>query len=124
MVLSERCPGGLISNTRNTTLPSLASPRHDITASAGSPQNPTVGFPAVRGSQFTGMAQRLFRDRLDAGRALAGLLEHHHGQDGVVVLGLLHELGQTEFMLAFARPLEHNTRWIAGELSDTFPHSV
>jgi hypothetical protein len=86
------------------------------------------------------MAQRLFRDRLDTGRALAGLLEHHHGQDDVVVLGLLHEDSQTEFMLAFAppldvgsrgaeelrsaRPLEHNTRWIAGELSDTFPHSV
>jgi hypothetical protein len=86
------------------------------------------------------MGQRLFRDRLDADRALAGLLEHHHGQDGVVVLGLLHEVGQTEFMLAFAppfdvgsraveelrsaQPLEHNPRWIAGELPDSFPHSV
>jgi hypothetical protein len=64
------------------------------------------------------MDQRLFLDRLDAGRALAGLLEHHHGQDDVVVLGLLHEVGQT------LEPLEHNTRWIAGELSDTLPHSV
>ena len=30
----------------------------------------------------------LFRDRHEAGRALAGLLEHYRGRDDVIVLGL------------------------------------
>jgi erythromycin esterase-like protein/adenine/guanine phosphoribosyltransferase-like PRPP-binding protein len=34
------------------------------------------------------MADRLFRDRRDAGRALAGLLEHYRGRPDVVVLAL------------------------------------
>ncbi|NMH97768.1 erythromycin esterase family protein [Pseudonocardia acidicola] len=34
------------------------------------------------------MSERLFRDRRDAGRVLAGLLEHHRGATDVVVLGL------------------------------------
>ena len=34
------------------------------------------------------MADRLFRDRRDAGRVLAGLLTHYAGQPGVLVLGL------------------------------------
>ena len=34
------------------------------------------------------MADRLFRDRREAGRVLAGLLEHHRGRSEVVVLGL------------------------------------
>jgi erythromycin esterase-like protein/predicted phosphoribosyltransferase len=34
------------------------------------------------------MAERLFRDRRDAGRAVAGLLEHYRGEPDVVVLGL------------------------------------
>jgi predicted phosphoribosyltransferase len=34
------------------------------------------------------MAQRVFRDRRDAGRVLAGLLEHYRDRDDVVVLGL------------------------------------
>jgi predicted phosphoribosyltransferase len=34
------------------------------------------------------MSERVFRDRRDAGRVLAGLLEHHLGRDDVVVLGL------------------------------------
>jgi predicted phosphoribosyltransferase len=34
------------------------------------------------------MAQRLFRDRRDAGRVLAGHLEHYRDRDDVVVLGL------------------------------------
>ena len=34
------------------------------------------------------MAERSFRDRRDAGRALAGLLEHYRGRDDVVVLAL------------------------------------
>ncbi|MDT7751740.1 MAG: hypothetical protein QOD96_5402 [Pseudonocardiales bacterium] len=34
------------------------------------------------------MAERLFRDRRDAGRAVAGLLEHYRAQPDVVVLGL------------------------------------
>ncbi|MDT7673769.1 MAG: hypothetical protein QOD82_1671 [Pseudonocardiales bacterium] len=36
----------------------------------------------------TGTAERLFRDRGDAGRTLAGLLEHYRAQPDVVVLGL------------------------------------
>ena len=34
------------------------------------------------------MADRLFRDRSEAGRVLAGLLEHYRGRRDVVVLGL------------------------------------
>jgi erythromycin esterase-like protein/predicted phosphoribosyltransferase len=34
------------------------------------------------------MSERSFRDRRDAGRVLAGLLEHYRGHDDVVVLGL------------------------------------
>src|SRR5258706_2003041 len=34
------------------------------------------------------MSERVFRDRRDAGRVLAGLLEHYRGRDDVVVLGL------------------------------------
>lgn len=34
------------------------------------------------------MGERLFRDRRDAGRALAGLLESHRGEHDVIVLGL------------------------------------
>ena len=34
------------------------------------------------------MPDRLFRDRRDAGRTLASLLEHYRGRDDVVVLGL------------------------------------
>src|SRR3982074_879022 len=34
------------------------------------------------------MPDRLFRDRRDAGRTLARLLEHYRGRDDVVVLGL------------------------------------
>jgi predicted phosphoribosyltransferase len=34
------------------------------------------------------MAERLFRDRRDAGRVLAGLLERYRGRDDVIVLGL------------------------------------
>jgi erythromycin esterase-like protein/predicted phosphoribosyltransferase len=34
------------------------------------------------------MSDRLFQDRRDAGRTLAGLLEHYRGQQDVVVLGL------------------------------------
>jgi erythromycin esterase-like protein/predicted phosphoribosyltransferase len=34
------------------------------------------------------MSDRVFRDRRDAGRTLAGLLDHYRGQPGVVVLGL------------------------------------
>jgi erythromycin esterase-like protein/predicted phosphoribosyltransferase len=34
------------------------------------------------------MADRLFRDRRDAGRVLAGLLDHYRGQPDVLVLGL------------------------------------
>jgi predicted phosphoribosyltransferase len=34
------------------------------------------------------MADRLFQDRRDAGRVLAGLLGHYRGRPGVVVLGL------------------------------------
>ncbi|HEV8650278.1 MAG TPA: erythromycin esterase family protein [Actinomycetes bacterium] len=34
------------------------------------------------------MADRLFRDRRDAGRVLAGLLEHYRGRSDVIVLGL------------------------------------
>ncbi|MCW2885468.1 MAG: hypothetical protein QOE54_6779 [Streptosporangiaceae bacterium] len=34
------------------------------------------------------MPDRLFRDRRDAGRVLAGLLDHYHGDPRVVVLGL------------------------------------
>lgn len=34
------------------------------------------------------MTGQLFRDRRDAGRVLAGLLEHYRGRDDVVVLGL------------------------------------
>ncbi|GAA4507613.1 erythromycin esterase family protein [Actinoallomurus oryzae] len=34
------------------------------------------------------MPERIFRDRRDAGRALAGLLEDYRGRDDVVVLGL------------------------------------
>ena len=34
------------------------------------------------------MPDRLFRDRRDAGRVLAGLLEHYRGRSDVVVLGL------------------------------------
>lgn len=34
------------------------------------------------------MAERTFRDRRDAGRVLAGLLEHYRGRDDVVVVGL------------------------------------
>jgi erythromycin esterase-like protein/predicted phosphoribosyltransferase len=34
------------------------------------------------------MAEQIFRDRSDAGRALAGLLEHYAGRDDVVVLGI------------------------------------
>jgi erythromycin esterase-like protein/predicted phosphoribosyltransferase len=34
------------------------------------------------------MPDRVFRDRRDAGRALAGLLGHHQGRDDVIVLGL------------------------------------
>lgn len=34
------------------------------------------------------MSERVFRDRRDAGRVLAGLLEHYGGRDDVVVLGL------------------------------------
>jgi erythromycin esterase-like protein/predicted phosphoribosyltransferase len=34
------------------------------------------------------MAQHVFRDRRDAGRVLAGLLEHYRNRDDVVVLGL------------------------------------
>src|SRR4051795_4027344 len=34
------------------------------------------------------MADRVFRDRRDAGHALAGLLDHYRGQPDVVVLGL------------------------------------
>jgi erythromycin esterase-like protein/predicted phosphoribosyltransferase len=34
------------------------------------------------------MSERVFRDRRDAGRVLAGLLEHYRGHDDVVVLGL------------------------------------
>jgi len=34
------------------------------------------------------MADRVFRDRRDAGRTLAGLLDHYRGEPDVVVLGL------------------------------------
>jgi erythromycin esterase-like protein/predicted phosphoribosyltransferase len=34
------------------------------------------------------MSERVFRDRRDAGRVLAGLLQHYRGRDDVVVLGL------------------------------------
>jgi predicted phosphoribosyltransferase len=34
------------------------------------------------------MAERVFRDRRDGGRILAGLLTHFHGRDDVIVLGL------------------------------------
>ena len=34
------------------------------------------------------MADRVFRDRGDAGRVLAGLLTHLEGQPGLLVLGL------------------------------------
>ena len=34
------------------------------------------------------MGQRLFRDRRDAGRALAGPLARHRGEHDVIVLGL------------------------------------
>jgi erythromycin esterase-like protein/predicted phosphoribosyltransferase len=34
------------------------------------------------------MSERVFRDRRDAGRVLAGLLAHYRGRDDVVVLGL------------------------------------
>jgi predicted phosphoribosyltransferase len=34
------------------------------------------------------MAKRVFRDRRDAGRVLAGLLTHFHDRDDVIVLGL------------------------------------
>src|SRR4051812_36453719 len=34
------------------------------------------------------MSDRVFRDRRDAGRILAGLLDHYRGQPDVVVLGL------------------------------------
>src|SRR3954453_20579414 len=34
------------------------------------------------------MAERVFRDRRDAGRVLAGLLGHYRGRDEVVVLAL------------------------------------
>jgi erythromycin esterase-like protein/predicted phosphoribosyltransferase len=34
------------------------------------------------------MSERVFRDRRDAGRVLAGFLEHYRGRDDVIVLGL------------------------------------
>jgi erythromycin esterase-like protein/predicted phosphoribosyltransferase len=34
------------------------------------------------------MSERVFRDRRDAGRVLAGLLEHYRGREDVIVLGL------------------------------------
>ncbi|GAA2914896.1 hypothetical protein GCM10010517_81220 [Streptosporangium fragile] len=34
------------------------------------------------------MGNRVFRDRRDAGRVLAGMLEHYRGRPGVIVLGL------------------------------------
>src|SRR5437764_15075730 len=34
------------------------------------------------------MSDRLFRNRRDAGRVLAGLLEHYRDKPGVIVLGL------------------------------------
>ncbi len=40
------------------------------------------------GSAVRTMSERVFRDRRDAGRVLAGLLEHYRGRDDVVVLGL------------------------------------
>jgi predicted phosphoribosyltransferase len=39
------------------------------------------------------MSDRLFRDRRDAGRVLAGLLEHYQRRPDVVVLGLARALG-------------------------------
>src|SRR5258707_3763165 len=40
------------------------------------------------GSAVRTMSERVFRDRRDGGRVLAGLLEHYRGRDDVVVLGL------------------------------------
>lgn len=40
------------------------------------------------GSAVRTMSERVFRDRRDAGRVLAGLLEDYRGHDDVVVLGL------------------------------------
>ena len=39
-------------------------------------------------STTAGIANGVFRDRRDAGRVLAGLLEHHRGRRGVIVLAL------------------------------------
>src|SRR5215210_4037964 len=41
-----------------------------------------------RWPQGAAMADRVFRDRRDAGRTLAGLLDHYRGRSDVVVLGL------------------------------------
>src|SRR5258707_6085248 len=55
----------------------------DGSAAAGSRDVESHGGSAVRT-----MSERVFRDRRDAGRVLAGLLEHYRGRDDVVVLGL------------------------------------
>src|SRR5690348_15868986 len=47
-----------------------------------------VPDPDDRTSWEDVMADRVFGDRRDAGRALAGLLDHYRGRADVVVLGL------------------------------------
>jgi erythromycin esterase-like protein/predicted phosphoribosyltransferase len=56
----------------------------DDTAAAAS----RIWGSTYRGSAVTLMSERIFRDRRDAGRVLAGLLEQYRGHDDVVVLGL------------------------------------
>lgn len=58
--------------------------------SAGESRQAAPGEAVFLGRSWVaaGMAERVFRDRADAGRALAGLLEHYRDRSDVSVLGL------------------------------------
>jgi hypothetical protein len=96
------------------------------------------------------MAERLFRDRREAGRVLAGLLERYRGRPDLIVLGLprggvpgaqgLTEVAAvrseaTEVAANFdavihvdktraVEPLERTAGWERGEAPETYPLAV
>jgi hypothetical protein len=65
------------------------------------------------------MADRLFRDRREAGRVLAGLLDHYRARLADQFDAVIH-VDETRAV----DPLERTARWERGEVPKTYPFTV
>jgi erythromycin esterase-like protein len=71
------------------------------------------------------VAERAFWDRRDAGRALAGLVDHYR-QSHYFRAGIADQFDAVVHIdeIRAVEPIERTARWDEGELPETYPYAV